>query len=199
MNKQEFTDQLTAGLNGLSQDDISKSVDFYIEMIDDRIEDGMPEEEAVAALGSIDEIKGRILEEIPMSRIVKEKITPKRDFRPMEIVLLILGAPVWLPLLLAFIIVCLTLYLTFWIIILSLYVADLAVFLSGIAGLIAMIPSSGGIATKGFFAGCGIALLGLAVLLFFGFNQVSKGMLFLSRKIALGIKKLFVGGKANEN
>lgn len=199
MNKQEFTNQLTAALSGLSQEDIRKSVDFYVEMVDDRIEDGMSEEEAVAALGSIDEIRSRILEEIPIGRIVKERITPKRTFSAMEIILLILGAPVWLPLLLAFIIVGLALYLTFWIIILSLYVVDLSVFLSGIAGIVAAIINPFGIGNRIFFAGCGIALLGVAVLLFFGFNQISKGMLFISKKIGLGIKKLFIGGRTNEN
>ena len=199
MNKQEFTNQLTAALSGLSQEDIRKSADFYVEMVDDRIEDGMSEEEAVAALGSIDEIRSRILEEIPIGRIVKERITPKRTFSAMEIILLILGAPVWLPLLLAFIIVGLALYLTFWIIILSLYVVDLSVFLSGIAGIVAAIINPFGIGNRIFFAGCGIALLGVAVLLFFGFNQISKGMLFISKKTGLGIKKLFIGGRTNEN
>jgi uncharacterized membrane protein len=199
MNKQEFTNQLTAALSGLSQEDIKKSVDFYVEMVDDRIEDGMSEEEAVAALGSIDEIRSRILEEIPIGKIVKEKITPKRAFSAGEIVLLILGAPLWLPLLLAFIIVGLALYLTFWIIILALYVVDLSVFISGIAGIVAVIINPFGVGNKIFFAGCGIALLGAAVLLFFGFNQISKGMLFISKKIGLGIKKLFIGGRTNEN
>ncbi len=199
MNKQEFTNQLTAALSGLSQEDIKKSVDFYVEMVDDRIEDGMSEEEAIAALGSIDEIRSRILEEIPIGKIVKEKITPKRAFSAGEIVLLILGAPLWLPLLLAFIIVGLALYLTFWIIILALYVVDLSVFISGIAGIVAAIINPFGVGNKIFFAGCGIALLGAAVLLFFGFNQISKGMLFISKKIGLGIKKLFIGGRTNEN
>ena len=199
MNKTEFTNQLSAALTGLSEEDIKKSVDFYTEMIDDRIEDGMPEEEAVAAVGSIDDIRSNILQEIPITRIVKEKITPKRAFSPMEIVLLIIGAPLWLPLLLTFIIVGLVIYLCFWIIILSLYVVDLSVFVSGIFGFIApftgVSTASGGV----FLVGCGLALLGLSVLLFFGFNQVTKGMLFLSKKIVLGIKKLFVGGKTNEN
>lgn len=199
MNKTEFTNQLTAALAGLSEEDIRKSVDFYTEMIDDRIEDGMPEEEAVAALGNIDEIRSNILQEIPITRIVKEKITPKRAFSPVEIVLLIIGAPLWLPLLLAFIIICFALFLCFWIIILSLYVVDLSVFLAGMVGIIA--PFTGlNTAFAGLFTlGCGIALLGLSVLLFFGFNQVAKGMLFLSKKIVLGIKKHFVGGNTNEN
>ncbi|MCR5671726.1 MAG: DUF1700 domain-containing protein [Butyrivibrio sp.] len=198
MTKAEFTSQLTNSLIGLSEEDIKRSVDYYTEMIDDRMEDGMTEEEAVSALGSIDEIRSQILSEVPITKIVKEKITPKRAFSAGEIVLLILGSPIWLPLLLAAIIVCLVLYLTFWIIILSLYITDLSIFLSGIASFLASIIQPGGFFQKVFLAGGGIALVGVAILLFFGFNQVTKGLLFLSKKIVLGIKKLFVGGKTNE-
>ena len=198
MNKAEFTQQLSTSLIGLSQEDINRSVDYYTEMIDDRVEDGMTEEDAVAALGSIDEIRSKILEEVPISKIVKEKITPKRSLSAGEIILLILGSPLWLPLLLTGIIVCLVLYLTFWIIILSLYVVDLSVFVSGIAAFIASFIQPAGFMPGLFFAGSGIALLGISILLFFGFNQITKGLLYISKRIILGIKKMFVGGKTDE-
>jgi uncharacterized membrane protein len=198
MNKAEFTQQLANSLAGLSQYDVNRSVDYYTEMIDDRVEDGMTEEDAVAALGSIDEIRSRILEEVPITKIVKEKMTPKRSFGAGEIVLLVLGAPLWLPLLLAGIIVILAIYISFWSIIFSLYVADLSVFISGLAGLIVAAIKPGGPLGALFYAGCGIALIGAAILLFFGFNQVTKGLLFISKMIILGIKKLFVGGGKNE-
>jgi len=57
MNKNEFLATLRERLNGLPEEDIIKSIDFYGEMLDDRIEDGMSEEEAVSDLGNIDEIK----------------------------------------------------------------------------------------------------------------------------------------------
>ena len=198
MNKAEFTQQLTNSLAGLSQYDVNRSVDYYTEMIDDRVEDGMTEEDAVAALGSIDEIRSKILEEVPITKIVKEKMTPKRSFGAGEIVLLVLGAPLWLPLLLAGIIVILAIYISFWSIIFSLYVADLSVFISGLAGLIVAAIKPGGPLGALFYAGCGIALIGVAILLFFGFNQVTKGLLFISKMIILGIKKMFVGGGKNE-
>ncbi len=194
MNKQEFIQQLTNSLAGLNEEDIKRSVDYYSEMIDDRVEDGMAEEDAVAALGSIEQIRSEILETVPMTRIVKEKITPKREFKVGEIILLILGSPLWLPLLLAFIIVCLAIYLTFWIIIMSLYVVDLSVLVSGFASVFAAFFTGNGFMSWMFFIGCGLALVGVAVLLFFGFNQVSKGMLFISKKIGIGVKKMFVGG-----
>ncbi|RKM59291.1 DUF1700 domain-containing protein [Butyrivibrio sp. CB08] len=198
MNKAEFTQQLQTSLIGLSQEDINRSVDYYTEMIDDRVEDGMTEEDAVAALGSIAEIRSKILEEVPITKIVKEKITPKRSFSAGEIILLVLGFPLWLPLLLTAIIVGLVLYMTFWIIILSLYVVDFSVFISGIASIIVAIVQPAGFFQGMWFAGCGIAAIGIAILLFFGFNQITKGMLFLSKRIGLGIKKLFVGGRTDE-
>ena len=198
MNKAEFTQQLQTSLIGLSQEDINRSVDYYTEMIDDRVEDGMTEEDAVAALGSIAEIRSKILEEVPITKIVKEKITPKRSFSAGEIILLVLGFPLWLPLLLTAIIVGLVLYMTFWIIILSLYVVDFSVFISGIASIIVAIIQPAGFFQGMWFAGCGIAAIGIAILLFFGFNQITKGMLFLSKRIGLGIKKLFVGGRIDE-
>ena len=195
MTKQEFTLQLRNSLAGLNEEDIRKSLDYYSEMIDDRIEDGMSENEAVAAVGTIEDIRSQILSEVPMARIVKEKITPKREFKAGEIVLLVLGSPVWLPLLLAGIIVALTLYLVFWVIILSLYVVDLSLFVSGFASIANAFISGPAFMTVMFFIGAGLFLLGLSVLLFFGFNQVSKGMLSLSRSLGLGIKKAVVGGR----
>ena len=120
---------------------------------------------------------------------------PKRALRAWEIVLLIIGAPLWLPIVLAFIVVCLVIYLCFWIIILCLYVTDLAVFLSGILSFFGAFIQTNGFNTGLFLAGCGIALIGTAILLFYGFNQVTIGMFFISKKIVLGIKRMFVGGK----
>lgn len=195
MTKQEFTQQLSNSLAGLNEEDIRKSIDYYSEMIEDRMEDGMTEEDAVAAVGSIEDIRSQILSEVPMARIVKEKITPKRDFRAGEIVLLVLGAPIWLPLVLTVIILALTLFLVFWVIIMSLYVVDLSLFVSGFASIVNAFIAGPGFMAVMFFIGAGLFLLGLSVLLFFGFNQVSKGMLSLSRSLGLGIKKAVVGGR----
>ena len=62
MTKAEFIEQLSTTLKGLSDEDIKKSLDYYEEMIDDRMEDGKSEEEAVGGLGTIDEIKDAMAE-----------------------------------------------------------------------------------------------------------------------------------------
>ena len=55
MNKQEFVERLRKGLSGLPQDDIEERLTFYSEMIDDRMEEGLSEEEAVGEIGSVDD------------------------------------------------------------------------------------------------------------------------------------------------
>ena len=50
MNKQEYLAQLRAALACLPEGEIEESVAFYTEMIDDRVADGLTEEEATAQL-----------------------------------------------------------------------------------------------------------------------------------------------------
>ena len=61
MNKTEFLDALRHALGKLPSYEVEQSIAFYAEMIDDRIEDGMSEQEAVAALGSVHAIAAQIV------------------------------------------------------------------------------------------------------------------------------------------
>ena len=61
MNKKEFLAQLRKGLSGLPREDIEDRLAFYSEMIEDRMEEGFSEKEAVSAIGSVDEIVSQIV------------------------------------------------------------------------------------------------------------------------------------------
>ena len=98
MNKEAFLLALYDALRGLPVEDKERSIAYYREMIDERVEDGMSEEEAVAALGPMDEIVREIVEAVPLSAIVRDRVTPRRGLRAWEIALLVLGSPLWLPL-----------------------------------------------------------------------------------------------------
>ncbi len=195
MNKIEFLTVLRERLQGLPEGDINKSIDFYCEMIDDRVEDGMSEEEAVEALGNIEEIISQILSEVSLPKLVKEKVKPKRALKAWEIVLLVLGAPLWIPLLAAVILTVLAVYLSVWSVIISLYVVDLAVVICGIAfvRLAVAFLFGGQFVSGGVALGAGLVCMGLSILLFFAFNLVTKGILWASKKVLLGIKGLFIG------
>ena len=194
MTKSEFLSALENRLSGLPKDDVQKSIDYYSEIIDDRMEEGITEEEAVAAVGSVEEIASQILKDTPLVKLVKEKVRPSRTLKAWEIILLILGSPVWLPLLLTVVILILTAYVVLWVVILSLYAVDLCVAAGAAAGIIGSflwIPA-GNMVQFAFVLGLGLVCAGGTVLLFFGFNQITKGICRLSKWILLRLKSCFV-------
>ena len=194
MNKNDFLIALRERLNGLPEEDINKSIDFYGEMLDDRIEDGMSETEAVEDLGSMEEMISQILSEVSLPKLVKEKVKPKRKLQAWEIVLLILGAPLWIPLLLTVILTALSIYLSVWSVIISLYAVDLAVAISGLAcvGLAVALLFEGQFVQTGVLFGAGLVCVGLSILLLFAFNLVSKGILWVSKMVLIGIMGWFI-------
>ena len=95
---------------------------LYAEMLDDRIEEGLSEEEAVAAAGAVEEIVRQTVDETPLAKIAKERVRPKRHLKAWEIVLLALGSsPVWLSLGIAAAAVILAVYVSLWAVIVSLW------------------------------------------------------------------------------
>ena len=193
MNKQEFLAQLRKGLSGLPQDDIEERVSFYGEMIDDRMEEGFSEEEAISGIGSADAIISQIVADIPLTKLVKEKVKPQRRLKAWEIVLLVLGSPVWLSLLIAAFAVILSLYVVLWSVLISLW----AVFVSFVGCALGCIAGGIVFACSGR-SPMGIAIIsagtvcaGLAIFMFFGCKAATAGILILTKKLAVWIKNLF--------
>ena len=195
MNKQEFLARLEEGLSGLPQEDIAERLAFYGEMIDDRMEEGLTEEEAVAGIGSADQVISQVIGETPISRIVREKIRPKRRLQAWEITLLVLGSPLWLSLVIAAFAVILSVYAVIWSVILSLWAADASLAVSAVGGTAAgIVLLCTGDGVKGIFLlSSGLICAGLAVFLFFGCRAASRGAWALTKKIASGIKVLILG------
>lgn len=194
MTKIEFVLELNEKLSGLPQDDLHERLEFYSEMIDDRIEEGLSEEEAVRDIGSTDEIVAQILAETPLVKIVKDKIKPKRKIGAWEIVLLVLGSPIWLSLLIAGISVFLSLYVVAWALIVSLwsiFAAFVACAFAGVAaGIVFSIFESAltGIA----MISTGVVCAGLSIFTFFGCKEATGGISRLTKNIVLAIKKRFI-------
>jgi len=195
MNKEIFLTELREKLFGLPQDDIEERIAFYNEMINDRMEDGLTEEEAVGEIGSVDSVVEQIMEEIPLSALVKEKVKPKRKLKTWELVLLILGSPLWIPLLMSAIAVILTLYAVIWAVVIFVYATDLALAGStvmGLAGILSYLKQINFIGAL-FSAGFGMTSAGLAILLFFACVWITKSIIKATGKLLLGIKISFVG------
>ena len=194
MTKIEFLLSLNNRLSGLPQNDVHERLNFYSEMIEDRIEEGLSEQEAVMAVGSVDKIVAQIVADIPVTRSANEKTNPKRRINAWELVLLILGCPIWLPLLIAAFAVILSLCLALWSVIISLWAIFVSVIVFALGSVVAGIGfvlernALGAIA----IIGAGVVCAGLSILLFFGCKAAAKGTLLLTKNIAMGVKKSFV-------
>lgn len=194
MIKKEFLSQLRTGLAGLPQRDIEERLSFYSEMIDDRMEEGLPEEEAVAAVGNVQDIVSQIIGDIPLAKLAKERVKAKGRLKPWEIVLLILGCPIWLSLAIAAVAVVFSLYISLWSVIIALW----AVFAS-------LAVCSFGVAVEGIVLACiahtvsgmamlaaGIVCAGLSIFMFYGCKAATKVFLVLTKKIAVAFKNCFI-------
>ena len=184
MNKQEFLKNLRVSLSNLPQEEIEERIIFYSEMIDDRIEEGLSEEEAVAAVSTADET---------LTHSTNEQPTPKakRKLKAWEIVLLILGSPIWFSLLIAALAVAIAVYASLWSVIVSLWAAFGAVASSALGCVVAgvIFTCIGKVLTGVASIGVGIALAGLSIFCFFGCLATTKGSIFLTKKIFQLIKR----------
>lgn len=190
MGKQEFLAQLRQGLSGLPQSDVEERLSFYEEMIEDRMEEGLSEEEAVAEIGPVQEIIDQIVAETPLTKIVREKIRPKHALRAWEIVLLILGSPVWLSLLVAVLALALSFYGVIWSVILSLWAVEASLAVGAVGGVVlGVVLSWQGNGLPGLaMIGAGLVCAGLAIFLFFGCKEVTRLLLALTQKVVLWVK-----------
>ena len=198
MNKYEFLGRLRERLAGLPPKDIEKSLDYYAEIIADRVEDGMSEEEAVAALGTLDEIVAQILEDTPLPKLVKEKVRPKRALRTWEILLIVLGFPLWLPLLIAFASVIFSILVAIGSVIISLFAVAVAIGTCTVGFLVAcpfcFISAKYALGT--ILIGAALICAGLCILLFIGAKYAAAGILWLCKKGVRATKTCFVGKEA---
>ena len=198
MNKTEFIAALRQRLAYLPPEEVNGPVGFYAECIDERLEDGMTEAEAVAALGSVEEVARNIEADLPLSTLVKQRVKEKKErsggTRALWIVLAIVGFPVWLPLLIAGLAVLFSVYVVIWAVIVSLWAVELALAAAavGAAGLGAVKLFRGEGPQGLMLLGGGLALAGLALFFFFVCKAASKGAVVLTKKIALWFKSLFI-------
>lgn len=194
MNKQEFLGELREKLSGLPESDIEERVVFYSEMIDDRIEDGIPEETAVGEMGSVDGVAQQIIADTPLTKLVKERIAPKKKIKAWEIVLLVLGSPVWLPILLVILAVMLLFYVLIWSMIAVLWSMFAAFAACGVAGVAAGIyfATLGHGLTGLAVIGCAIICAGLSIFTFIGSKEITAGFLIITKNAVIRIKNRIV-------
>lgn len=191
MNRIEFINLLEKRLNGLPNDVKVETIEFWNEIISDKIEDGASEEEVINEL-NIDVIVEDTLKEIPLKKLIKEKAKGKG-----WLAFVIATFYIWI----ALFAVLLALYACIWSVVVSFGAAAVGcegfALLSVIKGIVDVfgIDISYGL----LFIGMGIFAVGLGILLCVLTIKLAKLVCGLTKKIFLMTKLLFVRrGEANE-
>ena len=195
MKKSEFMTELRSRLSGIPEDELLGRLEFYGEMIDDRVEDGASEEEAVAAIGTVDEVVSRILMEVPLRKIAKERVRRRRRMKSWEIVLLSVGSPIWVPLTITAFCLVAVFYAVLWVLDVTLWAVFASFAASALGGTAAGVAFAvAGNAPQGIVLfGASLVLAGLAILLFFASVWATKGCGALTARIALSVKRCIIG------
>ena len=200
MSRDAFIGELRHRMAGLPQEAVDRTVEYYSELIADSVEDGLGEEEAVSRLGSLDEIVANVVKETPLTQIVQTRVqeTKKKGGSGWVIALLILGAPVWLPVLIAVSAVLFALFIVLWAVVIALWAAVLGVILAGVAAMAAGVFELVRLhVPQGLvLLGGGLVCLGLCALLYLLMKLITVGTVKLCKWVWTGIKSLFVGKKA---
>jgi uncharacterized membrane protein len=206
MTKLKFLLELEKKLSALSQEDIEERLTFYSEIIEDRVEEGISEEDAVAQIGNIEEIAAQILAEHtaeppPCSG---EKVTveefpvageqkPKRTHKTWELVLLIAGSPIWFSLLIAVLAVLFSLFAASWAIAISLWAVLVSLVACAVALPIAAVYfiCTGYVYSGLVVIGASLVCGGLGILFYYGCKWTTKGTALLTKVAAISVMKRF--------
>lgn len=191
MNRAEFLAELRRRLAQMPPEELEKQIAYYDELLQDMIEDGMSEQEAVEKLGDPAQIAQELLTELPLGTLVKSRVKSAGELSALNIVLLVLGFPVWFPLLLAFGAVLLAILISLWAVVLSFGVVVLALGLASAASLIGIFFSFVS-ASPLLLIGAALILGGLCVLGALVLKPLCRGMARLCAWIFKQIKSLFI-------
>ena len=119
VTKKEFLKDLRRRLIRLPRKELHERLNFYSEIIDDKIEEGITEERAILEIGDVSDIAEQILADVPTVTASKRK-----SAGPWQKALLIVGAPVWLP-------IIISIYIVIWSVTVSIWAVEIPFYIIG--------------------------------------------------------------------
>ncbi len=191
MSKGEYLEKLRRALAQMPQEELEKQLAYYDELISDMCEDGMSEAEATAKLGEPGAVAEELLSALPLGTLVKSRVKSASALPGLTIALLVLGFPLWFPLLAAVGAVLLSLLITLWALALSFGAVVLSLGAAAIAAPFALVFGY----VEGsplMIVGASLAAAGLCVLGATALPVVFRGIARLCRAVGHGVKSIFI-------
>ena len=210
MTKEQFLRELQNRLSFLPSTEVAPFISYYREMIEDRMEEGMSEADAVAGLGDIGRIVEVIQYEMPVTSLVVSSVREKTSEakakaesrwpawgKGLVIALLIIGSPIWVSLLVAGLGLLIGLLAAKLAIIVAVAAVVLAMAVGSVAALVIgcvnlFSQPAAGIA----LIGAGLLGVGLTILAYLLAVIIIKGIIQLIKLLFHWLKGLFVKKEA---
>ncbi|HEY8445085.1 MAG TPA: DUF1700 domain-containing protein [Bacilli bacterium] len=182
MNKVKFLNEIKVNLKDFKKEEIDRIIEYYEEMIDDKIEMGLSEEEAISSLGDVNEITTEIKTNLLGERSKNKSTNSLRNF------ILILGictSPVLIPIAIGFSVLFIGILIAIGAVFLSIGITAVSLFFFGITNSINMLISGENI---------GIIMILLGLSLIFGaiLTYLTYELYNLSKIILNYINKQFI-------
>lgn len=196
MSKNEFLTELKSKLLKLPEKELLERVNFYSEMIDDLVEDGATEEEAVLKVGSVDEIASQILTDYLAEETTNQtqiKIN-KRKLSWWQITLIVVGSPIAFAIVASIFAVGVSLFASLIAVIVSFWAASVSFAVCAVGGVIMSIVYAvigDGILLVALLSG-GLICAGLAILSYYGNLALTKCFVIAMKKFPKWLKKVFI-------
>ena len=193
MKKQEFILKLRSKLIDLPQQDVKERINFYIEMIDDRMDDGLCEEDAVRDMGTIDEIAENIRNEFIVIRPSFNQNAEERKPNASTITALAVGSPLWIALAATVFAIAISLYASVWSVVISLWAVFVTLVIASPLSLIMgfVFLFVGNNVSCGLMFSAAFLCFGISILLFFAAKALTIVSVIFTKKSCGAIKNLF--------
>lgn len=195
MNRETYFLEIEQGLYGLPREDIARWLDYYRESLEDRIEDGLDEQQAMAQMGTPAEVVQQILAQTPLVRVLRSRVTPQKHMPAWAIVALVIGSPLWLALALSALAVVISVYAVLWSLLITFYAVDVAFAGAGVGclgGAFALFL--GGHFAPGLLCvAAGLLCAGLAILCFLPLGRMTRATVKACGYFMVFVKTIFVG------
>ncbi len=187
MNKKEFLAQSRKRLSNLPQEEIEERLAFYSEMIDDRMEEGLSETDAVEQMMSSDETVAHLFAD----EVFQKGSAPSAQ-KGVKTALLVSGSPLWIALMITAVAVWISLLVAVWSVVVALWAVFVSLAVSAPVALLGGVVVVLGKPIAGLaMLGAGLVCAGLAVFSYYGAKVVTQGCWWLTKKSLPTLKGCF--------
>ena len=163
MTRNEWIAELRGLLErrGVPASEVADALEYYAEAIDDRVEQGFSEQQALKEIGSPAQACDAVAETVPVAKRAVAAATATRERKALVGVLLLVSAVFWVPLAFGLLGAAAGVYATIWAAVLVVWTGIGSLLACGLGAVpLACFSASCGALAEGLFSGSGLLALG---------------------------------------